>query len=103
MQKQRHQCFDGLYLTYDASNRLFCDDIDITKYYKTDGNIYFLCSNAIRNCDECQSATNCTKCKNGFYFLGNNRINCRNDLDLNKYYSEDNNISIFLIILAVKL
>ena len=90
-----YQCLDGLYLTYDASNRLFCDDIDITKYYKTDGNIYFLCSNAIRNCDECQSATNCTKCKNGFYFLGNNRINCRNDLDLNKYYSEDNNISYY--------
>ena len=89
------KCFDGYYFTYDENKNLICDMIDISKYYKNEKDIYILCSDAIKNCEQCQSGTKCNECQKDFYFLKNDFNNCRNDLDLRKYYSEDDNKSFY--------
>ena len=41
---------------------------DLRKYYTTDNGIsYYLCSNAIRNCDECYDRNTCNLCLPSFY------------------------------------
>ena len=90
-----YECFSEYYLILNENNRPICDKIDVSKYYKRNDDIYILCSNEIDNCDECQSDKICNKCKNNYYILANNYDTCRNDLDLRKYYSENNNISFF--------
>ena len=89
-----YNCFHDYYFTYDENNNLLCDDIDESKYYN-ENDIYYLCSKAITNCEQCQNGNVCDKCQNHFYFLKNDHTNCRSDLDLRKYYSLDNNISFY--------
>ena len=89
-----YSCFLDYYFTYDENNNLACDNIDISKYYN-ENDIYILCSKAINNCEQCQNGDICDKCQNHFYFLKNDYSNCRNDLDLRKYYSKDGNISFY--------
>jgi hypothetical protein len=83
------------YLIYDEKNNLKCEDIDINKYYQNENGIYELCSKAINNCDECDNSTMCNKCKKNYYIVKDDRTSCRNDLDLRKYYTEDEAISYF--------
>ena len=90
-----YECFENYYFTLDENDKKICDDISINKYYERNDGVYILCSKAINNCDECQNENICKNCIRNYYFLGNYRDNCRNDLDLRKYYSEDNNISYF--------
>ena len=93
------ECFEDYYFTYEyysnGDEKLICDKIDISKYYKNNDGIYILCNKTIENCDECRNENECTKCKEGYYFLKNNFNKCLNNLDLRKYYSEDNNISFY--------
>jgi hypothetical protein len=89
-----YNCFHDYYFTYDENNNLACDDIDVSKYYN-ENDIYYLCSKAITNCEQCQNGNVCDKCQNHFYFLKNDHTKCRSDLDLRKYYSLDNNISFY--------
>ena len=90
-----YDCLSDYYLVRNSNNKLECLKIDIAKYYQLPDLSYRLCSEAITNCDECSNSTICTKCKNGYYFLEKNYNQCRNDLDLKKYYSEDNGISYY--------
>ena len=90
-----YKCFNNYYLVKNTNNKLECLIIDIAKYYQLPDLTYRLCSEAIPNCDECDNSTICTKCKSNYYFLKNNFTKCRNDLDLKKYYSEDNGISYY--------
>ncbi len=57
-----------------------------------------LCVNKILNCEvynETTNFTNCSKCNETFYFIKDDRKNCRNDIDKEKYFSEDNGISFY--------
>ena len=90
-----YKCMKDYYLIYDEKNNLKCEDIDINKYYQNENGIYELCSKAINNCDECDNSTMCNKCKKNYYIVKDDRTSCRNDLDLRKYYTEDEGISYF--------
>ena len=92
---QCNKCFQDYYFVRNKNNIIECLKIDIKKYYQSSDGTYKLCSEAINNCDECNNPTICTKCKKNYYFLEKDFNNCRNDLDLRKYYSEDNGISYY--------
>ena len=68
------------------------------KYYTLDNGIsYYPCDTNIKNCDECDNKSDsCKKCKTNYYFIEYNRTFCFNNIDLSKYYSNDNNISYHL-------
>ena len=88
-------CLQNYFFTLDDknNNKIICDDINISNYYLNENDIYIACDKSINNCEQCTNDKICTKCKNNFYFLRNDPSKCRNDLDLRKYYSLDNNIS----------
>jgi len=90
-----NKCLENYYLIKDANNNLKCDQIDVSKYYKNENGVYILCSKDINNCEQCLNDKVCTKCNNNFYSLKNDYTTCRNDLNLDKYYSENNGISYF--------
>ena len=73
-----------------------CIFVGNNKYYSLDGGItFYFCNHSLTNCEECPSNELCSKCKENYYFIKNNRIECLNDKNLSKYYSEDNGISYF--------
>ena len=70
-------------LTNDEKNKIYyTENIDGHTYYKK-------CSKAINNCNECLSSTICTKCKDGFSTIGDDKSKCE-DLSTNKYYYDSN-------------
>ena len=89
------KCFEKYYFTLDTknNNKKICAQINITNYYLNEDGVYISCNSVMSNCEQCTSNRICTKCKSNFYFLKNDPSKCRNDLDLRKYYSLDNNIS----------
>ena len=73
-------------------------EIEKDKYYnENNGTIYFSCAISIENCEKCINKTYCFKCKENYFFIGEDRTKCYNDREneINKeqYYSEDNGIS----------
>ena len=76
----------------------FCDTCNKTHCSKCN-NIHKLnednttCIDKVKNCDKYNDEFNCVKCKPNYYFIGNNRDECKN-IDINKYYSLDD-ISYF--------
>ena len=84
-------CLPNFYFVED--DRTICYNISLNEYFtENGGESYKKCSNYIGNCSECSNRTTCTRCIQGFYFVGDQKV-CRNDLDLRKYYSEDDGIS----------
>ena len=90
-----NQCDKGYNLVNYKDGYRVCFNITDKKYYELPDGSYELCSNAIKNCDQCEDSTKCIKCQAGYYFLENNYINCRNDLDLREYYSKDGGVSYY--------
>ena len=73
------------------------NNIDKEKYYTEDNGIsYYPCDTVISNCEKCSRKNTCSKCKDTYYFLEEDRVNCINTLDLSKYYSKDNGTSYYL-------
>ena len=89
------KCLENYFFTLDEknNNKKICAKINIENYYLNENGVYISCNSVINNCEQCTNNRICTKCKNNFYFLKNDPSKCRNDLDLRKYYSLDNNIS----------
>ena len=72
-------------------------NIDKEKYYTLDNGIsYYPCDTNIPNCEKCSQSDICSKCKDPYYFIEEDRLVCYNHLDLSKYYSKDNGISYYL-------
>ena len=74
------------------------DNICIAKQY-VNKFFYYLnethinnCSNAIQNCEECENAEICTKCKSNFYMINDYRKICIgiSNINLNESYLDDN-------------
>ena len=87
------RCESDYYLLADS--RDICkSDFDRKKYYTEDGIIYYPCNTQFPFCDECTDKNTCTKCKNEYGFLWNNRAQCI-FVNNNEYYSEDNGISFY--------
>ena len=86
-----------LFVNNDKTKCLKKDEIiNNSKYYFDENEkLYYSCNNSIIGCNECFGKYNCSKCNESYYFLGNDRKKCINDLDIKKYYSEDNGISYY--------
>ena len=70
--------------------------INNTKFFFDENEkIYYSCDINIKNCDKCFGKNNCTKCKDNYYFLGIDRTECINNLELNYFFSEDNGVSYY--------
>ena len=91
------QCesFNGYYLVGD--NRTICrNDINKAKYYTEDEGIsYYPCNESVYFCDECEQKEHCDKCLDGYFFIGNNRNACYNEIDYKKFYTNDRGISYY--------
>ena len=54
------------------------------------------CEEIIENCDKYNyDYTECAKCKNNTFIIGNDKTKCHNDINIDQYYTEDG-ISYFL-------
>ena len=93
------QCFENYSFTYDYinnnNNKIICDKIDIKQYYLNPQGVYELCNKTIQNCEQCSDENNCNKCRENYYFLREDKSKCLNDLDIRKYYSENNWINVY--------
>ena len=91
------QCesFNGYYFVEE--DRTLCrNDINKSKYYtEDDGNSFYPCDKDIKYCDICDKRDKCDKCIDGYFFIGNDRQNCYNDIDYKKFYTKDNGLSFF--------
>ena len=78
-------------------NRTYCvTGYNLNQYYTEDNGLsYYPCNEVLNNCDECNNKHSCEKCENNYYFIGDNRLLCRNDFNKSKYYTEDNGISYY--------
>ena len=64
--------------------------IDEKKFYpENNGAIYYSCEHNLPNCEECLNKYECTKCKNNYFFINEDRTQCFNEIDEKKYYPED--------------
>ena len=70
------QCKDKYYFL--EKDRTVCyNNLDLYKYYTEDGGIsYYLCENAIKNCDRCYSSDFCYLCQSTYYLKFNDNNNC---------------------------
>ena len=69
---------------------------DLTHYFTKDGGIsYQLCTDYISHCSTCKNDSYCTKCYDGYYFIGYDRKKCQTLNNLDEYYTIDGGISYF--------
>ena len=87
--------FDQVYNDDQDENNLSCINLNDEEknkiYYQEtiEGYIYYKkCSKSIDNCEECSSSNFCTKCKEGYDTIGNDKSKCE-DLSTNKYYYDN--------------
>ena len=76
-------------------------NLPLDEYYTEDGGIsFYSCnSNFFPNCERClNNKTRCEKCINDYYFIGDNKNKCEYipKNEINKYFSENDNISYYL-------
>ena len=78
-------------------NRVTCyhtNEFNHSLYYlnPSDENNYIKCSNAIQNCETCDSKEKCNSCVKGYIFLDDDFSKCHNkkNTDLSKYFTENN-------------
>ena len=86
------KCSNNFYFLENIKNK--CYELDLSHYYKQD-EAYFPCNKSILNCDICVNKTICALCSKNYYFFGDDRTQCINNLNLKKYYSLDNGISYY--------
>ena len=78
-----------------GDDRTLCrNDFDRNKYYTEDNIIYYPCDTHFEHCDECTNKHTCTKCLNGYGFLGKDRTKCI-IVSNYEYYTEDDGISYY--------
>ena len=54
-----------------------------------------MCYKEIENCNEYEEGEECKKCNEGYAFLENNRLECKNKNEFEEYYSKDDELSYF--------
>ena len=81
-------CSKNFYFLENVRNQCYTS-LNLDKYYTLDNGIsYFLCSNKLQNCDECQNDKICTKCLPNYFFkeFDNTKCYLENELYINKTY-----------------
>ena len=87
--------FNGYYFLRNIRN-VCRNDLNFSKYYTEDNGIsYYPCNEIINYCDECQQKEKCDKCMIDYFFIGNNRDKCYNEIDFKKYFTNDSAISYY--------
>jgi len=99
------ECLNKTYCTKCKDNYFFINEdrgicyneIDNSKYYPEENNkIYYSCEHNLPNCEECLDKNTCSKCKEGYFFINEDRTQCFNKIDKNKYYPEKNGTIYYL-------
>ena len=92
------KCDNNFYIIGDKKDKCHHENtINKNKYYlNEDDHTFFPCNKSIAFCDECESKKNCTKCIDNYFFIGNDRKTCHNEIENKKYYTEDNGKSYYL-------
>ena len=84
------KCKDN-YFFINEERGVCYNKIDKNKYYPEENStIFYSCDNNLPNCDECLNKNECKKCKDGYFFINEDRSKCFNEIDEKKYYSENN-------------
>ena len=79
----------------------FCVECDNSNTCKTCDNIHKVdanskCVDKVANCETYDNIDfTCTKCKNGYYFIKEDRENCYNNINKDKYFTLDNGLSYY--------
>ena len=99
-------CEKDYYFLEDKRDNCY-NNFNLDKYFTEDDGIsYYPCdSTFFPKCEKCfNNKTKCQKCIKDYYFIGDNKDKCEyiSDNDLNKYFSEDNNISYHLCDIAIE-
>ena len=91
------KCEDNYFMVNnDKTKCVKKDKIDEDNYYFDEKeNIYHSCNDTMSKCEQCSGKNNCTKCSDEYYFEGDDRTKCVKDLDIKKYYTEDNGTSYY--------
>ena len=87
-------CQKDYYFIKDNRKECFTG-YDLSKYYSEDnGKSYYPCNTEFENCEVCNNnKRNCSKCLDGYFFIGAKREKCETIQDLDKYFTEDNGVS----------
>ena len=89
-------CMDHYELYHDKSKCVYEKD---TTYYKSlsDG-LYYLCSEAIQNCEKCESNKICNNCFSGYIRINNDKSKCilSKTIDLSDYYADSNDKNMYI-------
>ena len=91
------KCEDNYFFINNNRNKCVKVDENNEKKYIFDNisNIYYSCNNSIPGCDECSGKNECIKCNDNYYFIGEDRTKCNNDINIKIYYTEDNGTSYY--------
>ena len=85
------KCKEGYFFINEDRSKCY-NEIEEKKYYpENNGTIYYSCNKNLPNCEECLNKNQCTKCKEGYFFINEDKTQCINVIDEKKYYPENNN------------
>ena len=95
------ECKSGYVILEKESNKCYSKDTINNNYY---GYFYInsthmkACSEAIKNCSQCENDKKCTKCNSGYYFKNNEISKCYNKNDIkpiDAFYLDKNNTTYY--------
>ena len=89
------KCKEGYFFINEDRSKCY-NEIEEKNYYtENNGTIYYSCDKSLKNCEECINKEECTKCKNGYFFVNEDKTQCYNSIDEKKYYPENNKTIFF--------
>ena len=83
-------CKENYFFINDDKRHCYNHLDDDNKYYpEKNKTIYYSCHYGIPNCEKCLNKNICTKCKDNYFFINEERSICYNEIEKNKYYFEE--------------
>ena len=83
-------CKETYFFINDDKRHCYNHLDDKNKYYSEKNNsIYYSCHYGVPNCEKCLNKNICTKCKDNYFFINEERSICYNEIDRIRYYFEE--------------